>query len=222
MLAAVNGNTAFLRSILPLGSEVRPEARELDRRGPDLVFPVESLARTLLAAFGWTLEFSAFQSNSVLPRMTIARHRNMFFFTVFARDTASSIAIRTPLGVPLLDEMETEYTGSRAVWHPGKCLHKRCRVFVDQAEDSVFSLKIETAGDFALTDRFSITGLNDAAVRIFLPEESLNRLEWVPDRSGSVLMPRLPYEIEDTEFGKCAVRRHVSGVLSIGVMDQEF
>lgn len=217
VLASVNGNAAFLRSILPQGEETIPEWQEIVRQPPDVVFPVETLARTLAAAFGWRLEYSAADSGATLPRMTISRHRNMFFFSVFARDTSARIGIRTPLGVPIPDEMETEYTGSRAVWHPGKCWRHRCRVFADQAEDAVFSMKIETAELFGLTDKFSVKGLLDASVRIFVPEDSLERLEIVPDAGVYADEPKLPYEIEKSVFGRCAVVHHVTGALGIGV-----
>ena len=220
VLASVNGNAAFLRSVLPQG-EVIPEGnRQLARQKPDIVFPVETLARVLAGHFGWTLEYSAFRSDSLLPRMTVARRNNMFFFTVFARDTSVQINIRTPFGVPVLDEMETEYTDHHAVWHPDKCWHKRSRIFAEQEEDTVFSLKIETVEDFALIDRFSVNGLKDATVRVFLDEGALSHLEFTegPWQPGKTL---IPYEIEETKFGRCSVVRHVSGSLYIGVLNPE-
>jgi len=220
VLASVNGNAAFLRSILPQGEVIPEGSRQLARQSPDIVFPVETLARNLARHFGWTLEYSAFRSDSRLPRMTIARRNNMFFFTVFARDTAAQIRIRTPFGVPVLDEMETEYTEHHAVWHPDKCWHKRCRIFIEQEEDTVFSQKIETAGDLSLIDRFSVNGLKDAAVRVFLDETVLSRLEFTrgPYRPAE---PLIPYEIEETSSGRCATVRHVSGCLFIGVLKSE-
>ena len=89
---------------------------------------------------------------------------------------------------------------------------------MDQTEDAVFSQKIETTEDFALAEHFSINGLQDATVRIFLPEECLSRLELVLGLDSTILTPCIPYEIETSEFGTCAVARHVSGYLSIGVV----
>ena len=218
VLASVYGNAAFLRAVLPQGEELFPGDRELSRQPPDVVFPVETLARALAGAFGWILKYSAFHGSSMLPRMTIAKHENMFFFTVFARDTSAQIEIRTPFGVPVPDEMETEYTNRLGIWHPDKCWHKRCRVFVDQQEDSVFSHKIRTAEDFQLIDRFSVTGLTDATVRIFLPKEKLKHLEMISGTGYRLKESPLPYDIEDTGFGLCAVIRHVSGLLCIGVL----
>lgn len=222
VLASVKGNTAFLRSVLPLGEEVNPKGNNISRRPANEVFPVESLSRTLAEEFGWSLKYSAFQSNAKMPCMMIYRHRNMFYFSLYARDTSVQIALRTPIGVPVLDEMEAEYTDSYAVWHPGKCWNKQCRAFVDQTEDSVFSMKIKTSEDFALKDKFELSGLIDATVRIFLPEEQLKHLEFVPGENSSLRTPRLPYEIEDTEFGKCAVIRNVSGFVSVGIMREKY
>lgn len=220
VLASVNGNAAFLRSVLPQGEETHPEWRDIVRCPPDVVFPVESLARAIVASFGWTLEYSAICAGSMLPRMTIARHDNMFFFTVFARDTTAWIGIRTPLGVPVPDEMETEYSDGKAVWHPSKCWYKRCRIFADQQEDTVFSQKIGTPEDLLFTDKLSVSGLKDATVRVFLPEEQLERLEFFSG-TGSCMEPRLRYEIEDTVFGKCAAVSHVSGTLRVGVLERK-
>ena len=152
--------------------------------------------------------------------MNITRHENMFFFSVFARDTTASMKIRTPLGIPLLDEMETEQADGCAVWHPGKCWHKRCRVFIDQAEDSVFSLKLNTHEEPILEDKLSISGLKDATVRIFLPK--LDSLEFVEGFQYEYLRkPRIPYTVEDTEFGKCAVVRNINGSLIVGILKEK-
>jgi hypothetical protein len=221
-LASVNGNAAFLRSLLPLGEEVPPAPRDLPKRPASEVFPATSLARAVVAAFGWTLSFSAFAGGTKMPCLTIGRHENAFYFNVYARDTTVQIAVRSPLGAPVLDEMETELSGSRAVWHPGKCWHKRCRVFVEQAEDAVISMKIGTAEDFALQEKFTLDGLANATVRVFAPEASLKLLEFVPGAGSSLLTPRLPYAVENTELGPCAVARGVSGFLGVGIMNGEW
>lgn len=220
VLASVNGNAAFVRSILPQGEEVQPTGRNLMRKTPDQIFPVETLLRSAVSAFGWKLEYQAVYSRSMLPRMNITRHENMFFFSVFARDTTASMKIRTPLGIPLLDEMETEQADGCAVWHPGKCWHKRCRVFIDQSEDSVFSLKLNTHEEPILEDKLSISGLKDATVRVFLPK--LDFLEFVEGLRHEYLQkPRIPYMVEDTEFGKCAVVRNINGNLIIGILKKK-
>ena len=74
---------AFVRSILPQGEETNPAGRNLMRKTPDQIFPVETLLRSVVSAFGWKLEYQAIYSRSMLPRMNITRHENMFFFTVF-------------------------------------------------------------------------------------------------------------------------------------------
>ena len=141
----------------------------------------------------------------------------MFFFSVFARDTTASMKIRRPLGIPLLDEMETEQADGCAVWHPGKCWHKRCRVFVDQAEDSVFSVKLSTHEEAVMEDKLSVSGLKDATVRVFLPK--LDSLEFVEGFKYEYFRnPRLLYTVEDTEFGKCAIVRNINGNLIIGML----
>ncbi|MBP5641101.1 MAG: hypothetical protein J6X55_16590 [Victivallales bacterium] len=214
VLASVNGNAAFLRSVLPMNMEKNLSVPQ------DIVFPVESLVRSIIGQFGWHIEFSAFNEKSMLPRMNISRHDNAFFFSVFARDTTAVISFRTPVGVPILDEMETEISNGCAIWHPSKSWHKRCRVFVEQTEDGIISQKVETQHETILTERFSIHGLKDATVRIFVSEQSLDKLEFVPIEEMWQFLPnpRLEYTIEDTELGKCATVHHINGILMMGVL----
>lgn len=218
VLSSVNGKVAFLRSVLPQSEKMPSTGTQLAKASPSEIFPVETLARSILKFFGWTLEYGGYKSDSFLPRVTISRQNNMFFFNVFSRDTTAQIKINTPVGVPILDEMETLYSEHCAWWHPGKCWHKKCRIFVEQKEETVFSHKIETAEDLMLKARFSVNGLKNATVRVFLAENVLGKLEFTqgPYITNEKL---IPYKIEETILGKCAKVSNVTGRLYVGVLN---
>ena len=214
VLASLHGNCGFVRSVLPQGANFNVQSGAFDHAAPNEVFPVENLFRQVVAAFGWEMRFAAFSPESMLPRLNISRHDNAFYFTAFCRDTTASIRMRTPLGAPILEEMETELADGAAIWHPGKCWHKRCRVMVEQRGEAVISCKLETYTEPILADKFSLRGLNDATVCIFVPRDQLAKLECVLGNEWQWFSaPRSDYDMEDTGLGPCAVLRHISGTL---------
>ncbi len=217
ILASCKGNCAFVRSILPSGKEFY-ETGGFDHAAPNEVFPVESLMRAVVKNWGWNIEFSAFSPESQLPRLTLSRHKNGFYFSFFCRDTTAEIRFSTPAGIPVLEEMETEISDACALWRPGKCMHKRCRIFVRQDGPGVISHKTDFAGEPDIAEKFSITGLNNAEVRIYLPPDGLNKLEVINDSSWFWFRaPRLEYSTEKSIFGPCVVLHNISGTLTAGI-----
>lgn len=208
----------FVRALIPCDPEVRP-GRELNLLGADRAFPSERLMRLALAAFGWKFRFTGFEPATLLPRCNLSRHDNAFFFAVFAPDTSCEMRIATPLGAPVLTEQETLVEEGCAVWHPGKCVRRECRCFVRQRETSVVGCKIGTPSYPGVTARRFYSGLRDAEVRIFVPETFETSFEAVntpPEEQWNLLCENLlPVEWEDSPFGRCAVVRHVTGLLRV-------
>ena len=106
-----------------------------------------------------------------------------------------------------------------AVWHPGKCVRCEGRYFVRQRETSVVGCKIGTPSYPGVTARRFYSGLRDAEVRIFVPETFETSFEAVntpPEEQWNLLCENLlPVEWEDSPFGRCAVVRHVTGLLRV-------
>ena len=178
--------------------------------------------RDLLAEYNWQIRCLAYEKSTLLPRTTISRSRNAFFFSVFAPDTTAEMHVNTPYGAPILTEMETRLDqNGNAVWHPGKSWHKECRCFVKQSVPSVIKAKIQHQSLPCYTDelfRRNYSGFVDAEVRIFIDESVEGDLEIIttPTECGDLLR-REPaaYELERTAAGLCAVLKHVTGCLYI-------
>jgi hypothetical protein len=82
----------------------------------------------------------------------------------------------------------------------------------------VISHKTDFAGEPDIAEKFSITGLNNAEVRIYLPPDGLNKLEVINDSSWFWFRaPRLEYSTEKSIFGPCAVLHNISGTLTAGI-----
>ena len=221
VLASVNGNCAFVRSILPQGS-VFYETGGFDHAEANEVFPVENLLRSIAGCWGWRIEFCAFSPESMLPRMNISRRNNGFYFSFFCRDTTAAVRLKTPAGIPVLEEMETEISDGCALLHPGKCMHKLCRVFVEQAENGIISHKKEFAGEPVLAEKFTVSGLQNAVVRIFVQKDALDRLEIINDANHRWFqLPRTDYSVEKNELGICAILQNISGTLCIGIKNRQ-
>ena len=209
------GTAGFVRSILPCDPHLRP-GRGFDAFPAEKAFPAERLMRWILPEFGWKLQASSFDVKSLPPRTNISRADNAFWFSVFAPDTTVRLSVNTPLGAPILSEMETELSGGDAVWHPGKCWHKECRCFVKQTEDSVISAKIQMQAYPGYTSRRHYKGLRNAEVRFFVPRgfegrlEAMNSNEFIWNLLADCLVEP---EWEETPWGACAVFKNISGYL---------
>ncbi len=208
----------FVRALTPCDPKVRP-GRGLDLLGPERAFPSERLMRLALAGFGWKFRFSGFGPETLLPRVNLSRHDNAFYFAIFAPDTTSEMRVSTPLGAPVPTEQETLLESGDAVWHPDKCVRRECRCFVRQEADSVVGCKIGTPSYPGVTARRFYSGLRDAEVRIFVPagfEAAFEAVNTPPEEVWNLLCDKLlPFEWEETPYGRCAVARHVTGLLRV-------
>lgn len=209
------GTVGFVRSILPCDPNLS-SGRGFDALPAEKAFPAERLMRWILPAFGWKFRTSAFSVESLPPRTNISRSDNAFYFSVFAPDTTVRMSVNTPLGAPILSEMETELSNGDALWHPGKCWHKECRCFVKQSEDSVIGAKIQMQAYPGYTSRRHYSGLRNAEVRFFVPRgfeqklEAMNSSEYIWNLLGDCLVKP---EWEETPWGSCAVFKNISGYL---------
>lgn len=213
---AGKGRVGFVRSITPCDENLNLNHRGFDYAAPTKVYPVERLMRHLLGEFGWSISGCAFNADTLLPRTTISRHDGAFYFSIYTPDTTSDLRISTPLGAPILTELETRLQGGEAIWRPGKSWHKECRVFVRQNEESVIRCKTGFAAFPGYSDRRHLGGLCDAEVRIFVPTGFEKTFEVVsdPSRCPDALIELTPFEWEESEYGRCAVIRHANGFLS--------
>jgi hypothetical protein len=179
-------------------------------------FPAEVLMRLVLGRLGVGLRMQKVDADQRDALVCIARHANAFYFSGYSADTTVSLHLRFAQGAPLLVGAETRLARGASTYTMPRAWHRECRVFVDQAEDSLISCREQHSAHIGIKRRLSITGLKDATLR-FYPE---------PGREESLQMlvtPRFPYLVgdfrepvkSDARFGNCVEIGKVTGELLI-------
>jgi hypothetical protein len=183
---------------------------------PVEAFPAEMLMRLVLGRLGVGLRMEKVDADQRDALVCIARHANAFFFSGYNVDTTIRLHLRFAQGAPLLVGAETRLVNGAATYTMPRAWHRECRVFVEQAEDSLISCREQHSGHIGIKRRLHITGLREATVR-FYPE---------PGRERSLQMlvsPQFPYLVGDfrepipceARFGHCVQIGPVSGELLI-------
>ncbi len=214
VLAAICGNLGFLRA-LPACGETISQSADLDRSSPTEIYPVERLLRHLLGAFGWKWQFSAWSTETVLPRLTVSRHENAFIYSIHAPDNTVKIQTSTPYGVPILTGNDTLIRNGKAIWCGEKLRLAECRCFIRQQQDSVVNGRVWMSGHPDIRERRYYRGLVDAEVFFFPPPDVSPEVilsdHFVWDFADSV---PLQWQWEDTPDGRCIHLHHITGFLN--------
>ncbi|NLG15496.1 MAG: hypothetical protein GX561_15000 [Lentisphaerae bacterium] len=215
---------AFVKALLPAGDTIRP-GRAFDYADKKNTFPTPRLLRHVLGQFGWSITCKAYEVDDLLPRTTISRNDNAFFFNIYAPNTTVEMAVNTPWGAPILTEMNTRLdSDGNAIWHPNRAEHRECRLFVKQKTPSTITAKIAHQGfpEYHDSKKRSYYGFIDAEIRFFVPKGYENKIEIVPHSSsweGSILNsdPLVP-RWEETSSGLCAVLENFTGSVAFGIL----
>ena len=165
-------------------------------------------------AFGYSVEFVK-EPDSPLPSMTVHRHDNALFFSVYNRDTTVETRFRFPLGAPVLLGYNTKITNGTASYHFPRSVHGECRVFVDQ-KSGVVRAKEESPVNMKYRRRIRISGLDHAKVCLF--GEEYCKKECIvtaihPDATP-VALDNFRV-VEDPEHGTYLYGEDISGTISL-------
>lgn len=214
----------FVRAVLPASNDIW-DGRNFDYAKDGEIFPVLRLLRDLAGEFGWRFGCVLRSAESKVPRTSVSRHDNAFFFSIYAPDTTAEMHVNTPYGVPLVIEGETWIDGSgNGVWHPEKSWRKECRCFVKQSESSVVSLKLQPQSYpyYSRCGHLMCSGLKNAEIRFFPPlaAEETPEVVCAPDVGVYNIFDKMPVplEWEHTPDGPCIVVRNVSGRLMFSMV----
>lgn len=164
--------------------------------------------------FGYYIEHIRHDKNAPefkVPTMTVARHNNGMYFSVYNTNTTTETRIHFPLGAPVMMCGETEIKDGCAVYRFARWEHKECRIFVEQ-KSGVVGVRELTPGCMKNRRRFKVSGLEDATVCYFAEEYCKDRAEAGPYdwRVTQVADDRWRI-VNDERFGTYLKAEHISG-----------
>lgn len=153
------------------GSEVPDASLHDAEHRPEAVagsFPIAVLMRAALAQLGYEFAFAPPEPGLLSPVLSVARHRNAYFFSGFMPNTRVAVSLRFPRGAPLLSNTDALLQAGGAIYQlPRACRHE-CRVFVRQTQGAVTTHEVH-AGVPGVNGRLRVTGLKGAVVA-FCPD----------------------------------------------------
>lgn len=167
--------------------------------------------RYVLEDFGYTLTVDKADPTVRNPVLTVSRSDNAFFFAGYQPNNTVGTAFRLPQGAPLLLGWDTQLEEGAATYQLPTAWQRECRVFIEQQRGMV-ACKTLHSGEYGITERYQITGLANAKLRIFPPEgishDGFNAYlnSGYPWKTG-----HLPFAEEDGGLGRHFVIENVTG-----------
>jgi hypothetical protein len=206
------GKVAYLRGI---NSSSFTGGRLLTPDDPEKWFTAPIHLRYVLPEFGIS-HFLEKQDPSIKnPVLTIARSNNAFIFSGYNPNSTVVQHFRFRQGAPLLLGLDTKLAEGNSTYTMPTSWNRECRVFVEQ-NDGIVSYKEQTAAVKGVTKRYSISGLQNATVRIY-PEDHTTETQFrayvdsgYPYKTGQVA-----FKPGNEKLGKHFVVENVTGSLVI-------
>ncbi len=163
VIAAQVGNAFWFRG--SVSSIIRPGARRLIRHDVTKRFLSERLVFTALKKLGWSFDYKA-PAGEMNPVVMLHRWNGAIILSAYHPSTTVETRLRFPLGAPLLDGYETEYSNGEAIYHFPKAERREIRAFIEQAEDGVIGVREVAPCSAEYRRRIEIRGLKNATVRL--------------------------------------------------------
>ncbi len=179
-------------------------------------FPAEALVRLALREFDYHIDFVREVPESKTPIIMVHRNKNAFYFSGYMPDTTVKAKFKFPLGAPLFLGSETKLTKGYSVYNMPRAWRAECRVFIEQEEDGILSVKECCPVSFFMRRRVHLTGLKNATVRI-LPETGFEETTELLLNSDYpyIVGEKLYYNLVDTPWGKVLEAKGITGDLMI-------
>lgn len=223
---------SIIISPVPIEQEIFDKLSELKKSGiPTLIYGTKQSLATLtdtdgfilidteespsrmreaLAPLGYSITFTKKQENAKPPTITLSRHDNALFFSIYNSNTTTNASFRFPFGAPILIGREAEIISGSSSYCFTRGEHRECRVYVDQI-DGVVSCREAPPVNARYRRAIKITGLCDATVCLFSEHgrecavSTASRTDFTPEYD-----PRFT-EHEDPIYGKYLRGEHVTG-----------
>ncbi|MGK6350893.1 hypothetical protein [Parapedobacter sp. DT-150] len=207
------GKIAYLRGT---NSSSFTGGRLLTPHDPTVYFPAPVWLRQVLQQFGWDILIDKDSPAVKAPVLTIARSNNAYFFSGYQPNSTVGYRMKTPQGAPLLLGLDTKLEDGYASYTLPTAWHRECRVFVDQQE-GIVSYKVLHSGELGVTERYQVSGLENATVRIYPPDGMDNKhIYTYQDSQYPWRKNRIAFEESTgTELGRYIILKNFTGTLVV-------
>ncbi len=174
----------------------------------------ESLLRTVLSSFGYTISFSKAGAESKNQILMLHRSNNAEFLSVHSPDMTTDVKMKFPLGAPIFMNRDIELDENGiGTYRFGKFAHEECRVFVEQS-GGVVSAKEMSPVSMKYRRRIAVSGLKDATVRFFGEKYCEEFVKSYLDAPGDLYKSDKKFDCElirSVEYGTYVEVRGVTG-----------
>jgi len=164
------GKLAWIRGTLPF--EVKPNSLEPVMFKSNETQDAPTWVRYLLSDFGIHVRHQRRDIYSQPAFIFASRSRGSYFFNGHKPDVTPLTQLRFPDGAPILCERQAFVKDSETTYQLDRSFHFECQAFVKQASGSLVSHKENSTKPHQMR-AFTIMGLNDGVLSLYLPKEAL-------------------------------------------------
>jgi hypothetical protein len=206
------GKVAYLRGT---NSSTFTGGKLLTPDDPAKFFTGPLLLRYVLKEFGIEYGVSKEDASIKNPILTISRSDNAYFFSGYVPNTTVGQRFKLPAGAPLLNGLQTKLVNGYSTYQLPTAWHREARVFVEQ-QDGIVSCKEGHSGQKDISRRLHVSGLKDAAVKIYPPENiSAETLQVFLNAGYPYRKGQIKVKSGNPLLGKHFVLENVTGDLTI-------
>ena len=163
-----------------------------------------------LSSLGYDISFRIKKGGKKPPTMTLSRHDNALFLSVYNCNTTTDTYLRFPLGAPLLLGTETEIIDGKATYRFSRGEQRECRAFAEQKE-GVISVREAPPINAKYRRAIKIDGLENATVYLF-PEKGCEAIVSIAkDTDLTPIKDNRFVEIIDEKHGRYLKGENISG-----------
>lgn len=148
------------------------------------------------------------------PTVTVHRHANGFYFSVYSRDTTVKSSFAFPLGAPILLGCDTAIENGAATYTFPRAAHHECRAFVKQKGGKVRAKELHSV-NAKYRRKILLSGLSDAEVALFPETDFINgaAVGLALNDSAVELLPG--FALKTDENGTYFHKEHVTGSICL-------
>jgi hypothetical protein len=171
--------------------------------------------RNILREFGIIYEVEKQDPSILNPVLTVSRSDNGFLFSGYVPNTTVRHFFKFPQGAPVLNGYQTKLDKGRSSYYFPTAWHRESRFFVDQ-EQGILSCQEMHSGQKGIKRRLKLSGLKNATVRIYPPDDILEKdLKVYLNAAYPWKTGHINFKTGDKKFGRNFIVQNVSGELIV-------